>query len=276
VAVVTLVGTVAGLRLARDDPLRAPAAVGATVLVVLAAEAAAGWRAALTPFLGGSQLDGARFFGLPNAFIGLLLGSSLYVAARLSPRAGFALIASAALFAGLPFAGANLGAAVTLSAAAGLWLPLRASGRLTWRGLAFAGGVLAMGAAVTIASHALLPGAPTHVTVAVREGGSAWDTFVGRLAVGWGLIERNPFAIVPVLGTLATLAIVLRPPAVLAPSLAGRPAWRDAMLVILLASVVAYVANDTGASALGLGFGTALGGLVYVSCADRTWKMELR
>jgi hypothetical protein len=39
---------------------------------------------------------------------------------------------------------------------------------------------------------------------------------------------------------------------------------------------VAYVANDTGPAAVGLGFGTALGGLLYVSSADRTWKIGVR
>jgi hypothetical protein len=38
--------------------------------------------------------------------------------------------------------------------------------------------------------------------------------------------------------------------------------------------VVAYVVNDSGAAAIGLGFGTALGGLLYVSLTDPAGKME--
>jgi hypothetical protein len=34
------------------------------------------------------------------------------------------------------------------------------------------------------------------------------------------------------------------------------------------------VANDSGAAAIGLGFGTALGGLLYVSLTDAPAKME--
>ena len=79
--------------------------------------------------LGGSQLDGGRFFGLPNAFIGLLMGGSLYVAQRLPRTAGTVLIAAAGLFAGSPWTGSNIGAAVTLFAAAGIWWGL---GELAW------------------------------------------------------------------------------------------------------------------------------------------------
>jgi hypothetical protein len=59
-----------------------------------------------------------------------------------------------------------------------------------------------------------------------------------------------------------------------AASFAQHPGWREALLTILFGSVVAYVANDTGAAALGLGFGTALGALLFVSLRDRPWMMD--
>lgn len=248
--------------------------LGVLILAFLLVESVLGWTAALTPFLGGSELDGGRFYGLPNAFIGLLLGASLYVASRLPAVAGFVVLIVAALFAGLPFAGANLGGAVTLFAAAGLWLPVRAHRRLGWREVAFAAAVVIVGAVVVLVAHRFSP-LPTHVTrFEETEGaGGVWATFVDRLGVGWRLIRRNPFALVPVVGVLATLAAVLRPPASMRESLARHPAWRDALLVMLLTSVVAYVVNDSGPAACGLGFGMALGGLLYVSVAERTWKM---
>jgi hypothetical protein len=61
---------------------------------------------------------------------------------------------------------------------------------------------------------------------------------------------------------------VLRPPAGIAQSFEGHDAWRHAVLVLLLGSVVAYLANDTGAAALGFGFGFALSGLIDVSLAS--------
>jgi len=277
VIVVTVIGTLAFAPLARRDMLLPPAAIGAAVLLYFLVEAAVGWTAALTPFLGGSELDGGRFFGLPNVFVGLLIGASLYVACRLSPAWGFALVVAVALFAGLPFAGANLGAAVSLFAAAGLWLPLRARGRLGWRELAIAAGVVVVGTALILLSHRFLTSTPTHVTRFEEATGwnlgDLWGTFTHRLATGWHLIEQNPFALVPVIGLPATLLAVLRPPSPVRQAFERHPAWRDALLVTLLAGIAAYVANDTGPAASGTAFGLGLGGLVYVSLIEEAGKM---
>ena len=111
----TAIATLALVPAARRwGTLGAIATAGVILLGALAIEGALGWPAALTPLLGGSQLDGGRFFGLPNAFIGLLLGGSLYVAQRLPRAHGTVLIAAAGLFAGSPWTGSNIGAAVTL------------------------------------------------------------------------------------------------------------------------------------------------------------------
>jgi len=262
----------------RADTLGSVAALGAGLLAMFAAEAALGWTATLTPLLGGAQLDGGRFFGLPNVQIGLLMGATLYVAQRLrSWAAGVLLLLASALFAGLPWTGSNIGAAVTIAAAAGIWWGLRAdAGRLRavtiLRVLAAVLGTVA----VVVIAHRYISNTPTHISrFASDTGGLAglWDEAVHRLGVGMDLLVRNPFGLIPVVGVLATLWLVLRPPAGLRPSLADHPAWRDALVTILLGSVIAYVANDSGAAAIGLGFGTALGGLLYVSLADAPAKM---
>ena len=274
VVIVTVAVTAIVLLGATRELLHPVLPLGVLLLAVLAVESALGWTAALTALLGGSELDGGRFYGLPNVFIGLLLGACLYVASRLPAVAGFAVLVAAALLAGLPLAGANLGGAVTLLAGAGLWLPLRVRRRLGWRELAFAAAVVIVGTAVVLVAHRV-SSLPTHVTAFEerQDAARAWSIFVERLGVGWALIAHNPFALVPVLGLLVTLGVLLRPPASIAPSLGRHPAWRDAMLVLVLASVVAYVANDSGPAACGVGFGMALGGLLYVSVAERTWKM---
>jgi hypothetical protein len=273
----TAVGTLAFAPLARRDALLPPAAIGVAVLLFFLVESAMAWTAALTPFLGGSELDGGRFFGLPNVFVGLLIGASLYVAFRLPPGWGFALVVAVALFAGLPFAGANIGAAVSLFAAAGLWLCLRTRGRLGWREAGVTAAVVVVGTAVILLAHRFLTATPTHVTRFEETTGwhlgDVWRTFSHRLSTGWHLIEQNPFALVPVVGLPATLLVVLRPPAPLRQALRRQPAWRDALLVALLGGIVAYVANDTGPAALGLAFGLGLGGLVYVSLVEEPEKM---
>jgi hypothetical protein len=67
---------------------------------------------------------------------------------------------------------------------------------------------------------------------------------------------------------------VLRPPPLVRQAFHRHPAWRDALLVVLLSGIVAYVANDTGPAAIGLAFGLGLGGLVYVSLVEEPAKME--
>jgi hypothetical protein len=276
VALVTVFGTLAFAPLERRDVLLVPAGIGLAVLVFFVLEAALSWTAALTPFVGGSELDGGRFYGLPNAFIGLLIGGSLWIAHRLRTVAGFGLLVGVALFAGLPYLGANLGGGVSLFAAAGLWLAIRERERLgLWRGIGVFVGVTALGAGVILVAHAISP-FETHVTRFEEQAGGlagVFEKFGDRFQVGFDLIARNPLALIPVLGLPIAIAAVLRPPTPLRPSLQRNPAWRDAILVTLLAGVVAYLVNDSGPAAAGFAFGLGLGGLLGVSLLSEAGKM---
>lgn len=264
----TAIATLALVPAARRwGTLGAIATAGVILLGSLVIEGALGWPAALTPLLGGSQLDGGRFFGLPNAFIGLLLGGSLYVAQRLPRTHGTILIAAAGLFAGSPWTGSNIGAAVTLFAAAGIWWGLR-GGLSWWRTTIAALAAIVAGAIVVVVAHRYLTSAATHITAfSEHTGGVAglWDKFVDRLGLGADLIADNPFALVPVVGVLVMLGVVLRPPAPIRRSFDAEPAWRLALLTIVVGSVVAYLVNDSGAAAVGEGLTTSLAGMLYVS-----------
>jgi hypothetical protein len=277
VVAATIAGTIAFVPVARArGTFTAMAWVGAAALAAIALEAALGWRACLTPFLGGSQLDGGRYFGLPNVYIGLMLGAGLFVAQRLaSPIAGAAVLVAAALFAGAPSLGANLGGAVTLFAGAGLWYGLRTSrGRVGARTIVVTGVVTVVGTFVVLLANRYLPGPPTHITRFVEgQNGGFWSTIASRLGVGVHLIADNPFAVLPVLGVPLCLWVVLRPPEPVAAGFRASGSWRDAALAVFLGSVVAYVANDSGAAALGLGFGLGLGGLLFVSLREGAGMM---
>lgn len=276
VGLVTVFGTLAFAPLERQDLLLVPAGIGIAVLAYFALEAILEWTAALTPFVGGSELDGGRFYGLPNVFIGLLIGSCLWVAHRLRTGAGVALLVAVALFAGLPYVGANLGGGVSLFAAAGLWLAVRERERLgLWKGLGVFVTVTLVGGALILFAHAISP-LETHVTRFEEEVSGisgVFERFGDRLQVGFDLIAHNPFALIPVIGLPVAIAAVLRPPAALRPSLERSPAWRDAILVTLLAGVVAYLVNDSGPAAAGLAFGLGLGGLLGVSLLSEAGKM---
>ena len=255
--------------------LVAIAASGAVVLAVLALEAAVGWPAAVTPLAGGGQLDGGRFFGMPNIEIGIVLGAALFVAHRVRVRTGVLLLVVCALVSGSPWTGSNAGAALTLGAAAGLWFAIRQ--RRRWWAVVLIAGLFAAGVAIAVGlMHRYLVDAPTHVTSFLESGDGivgAIERQLDRLQVGLDLIGDNPFALIPVVGTLVLLVIVFRPPAAIARSFEGHDAWRDAVLVILFASVVAYLVEDTGAAAMGFGFGFALSGLLDVSLASAREKM---
>jgi hypothetical protein len=275
--VTTAAGTLALVPVARRrGTLAAIAAAGVILLGALGVEAALGWTAALTPLLGGSQLDGGRFFGLPNAFIGLLLGGSVYVAQRLPRTHGTVLIAATGLFAGSPWTGANIGAAVTLFAGAGIWWGLR-GGLVWWRTAIAAAASVVAGTALVVLAHRYLTSAASHVTRFAEDSGGLsgiWDKLVDRLGVGTHLIASNPFALLPVMGVLLTLAAVIHPPAPVRTTFDDTAVWRLALLAILLGSVVAYVVNDSGAAAIGEGFTTSLAGLLYVSLLRRNDIME--
>ena len=243
----------------------------------LLVESFLGWTAAFAPMLGGSQLDGFRFFGLPNAFLGLALGGAVLIAARLrSATAGAWLIAAVGLWAGAPWFGADIGGAVTLFAAAGLWWGIRGKRGRIPTAIATAGCVL-VGTALVIVAHRELT-APTHITRFVDSSGGVSGIFekaIERLQIGLQLLRDQPPALIPVVGTpIALFFVLLRPPAPLREGLEREPSARPAAITILIGSMVAYLANDTGAAALGLGFGTAMVCLFAVSLVSTREMMD--
>ena len=254
---------------ARRGIFVALAACGVVILGVLAIEAALGWPAAVTPLAGGGQLDGGRFFGMPNVEIGIVLGSAMFAAHRSRVGSGVLLLAACAVVAGSPWTGSNFGAAITLFAAAGMWLGIRRR-RPWWMIAVITGAITAGGMAAIAVMHRYLTERPTHITAFLEHTSSfsgALDRLTGRLGIGFDQLTDTPLAAIPVVGTFVLLILVLRPPAAIARSFEGPDAWRDAVLVILLGSIVAYLANDTGAAAVGFGFGFALSGLIDVSLA---------
>jgi hypothetical protein len=277
IAIVTVFGTMAFSPLERADTTLVPFGIGITILVAFVLEAASGWSGMLTPLLGGSQLDGARFYGLPNVALGLLVGSCFWVGHRLATLWGLSLLCGAGLFAGLPFLGADLGGAVTSFVAAGLWVAVRERDRLgVVKGVVITLVVAAIGTALILLSHALSP-FQTHVTRFERDAnglGGTIGTLLERLEAGVDLIARNPAALIPVIGLPIALFVALRPPALIRATFERWPAWRDAVVVTFVAGIVAYVVNDTGPAAAGLFFGLGLGGMLGVSLLASTGKME--
>ncbi|MBI4260051.1 MAG: hypothetical protein HY658_05750 [Actinobacteria bacterium] len=271
-----LVAAAVALAFRRAHPLLPAALVGAGGLAYLWTEADGGWTAMMTPFLGGSAFDGARFYGLPNVFIGLLLAGGVFVAAVLPPVLGAAILFLGGLFAGLPDIGANHGGAITLFAASGLWLALRVRGRLGWREALLVAAVVALGLGLVLGANVLATDRPTHGSAFLEEAGRSPGTILAtaarRLLIGWRLMLSAPPIAIPFLLLPVLCWLVVSGPGIVGEALSRHPAWRDALVVLIAGSAVAFLANDSGPSAAGLGFALAAAGLSYVVLVEARWK----
>ena len=258
------------LRLAGRSPVGPVALVSLAGLALVAADVAAGWRTGLTPLLGGSALDGERFFGLGNPYAGIVLGGAVLGASRLRPGMGVALIAGAAAFAGLPFLGADVGGCITLAICAGLWFGLNRWKGFEWKTWAVAAAAGALAMVVLVVTHRLLPPGETHVSRTL----SGSDGVFGALGVFWERLRMNiestaGFSWLAVLGLPVWLLVALRPPSRLRP-LFEDERWRWGLIVLSIGGILGYVLNDTFGMA-GIAFVFACAAVIYPALAIR-WK----
>ncbi|MGH2710214.1 MAG: hypothetical protein ACRDH9_03295 [Actinomycetota bacterium] len=254
--------TALALWFAGDTPTGPVITVAITGLVLVVADVAAGWRTGLTPLLGGSALDGERFFGLGNPYAGIVLSGAVLGAVRLPHGLGVALMAGAALFAGLPFLGADVGGCITLAICAALWYGATRWDRLDRRTWALAVGAALLAVVALIVSHRLLPPGQTHVSRALSGSNGvlgAVEVFWERLRMNIASTSATPSAWLAVIGLPVWLWVASRPPTRLRALLRGDPLWRWTILVLTLGGIFGYVLNDT--------FGMAGITVVFVSAA---------
>jgi hypothetical protein len=224
--------------------------VGLAALVV---DSVLGWRGMVLSLLGGDALRGVRFYGLSNPYAGFLLAAAVLAATSLSVLWGAVLLVGAAVLGGAPTLGANLGAAITLAAAAGLWVAVRLRERLGLIELAIGAAAAAAGLALFLVWHALAP-EPTHVTRVAAEAGRSGP---GALAATAGrrleILVRNtsrmPAAWLAVVGLPFGLAVAWRKPRPFRALLDGDPLWRWGVAVLAVSGMVGFLVNDTSSTA---------------------------
>ncbi|HEY1330468.1 MAG TPA: hypothetical protein VGH10_03210 [Actinomycetota bacterium] len=256
------------LRFASGSPLGPLSFLGAVGAGAILLDLALGGHGLRVPLLGGTMFDGVRLYGLPNAFEATLLAGVLFAAFRFPPWQGGAVLFASGIVAGWPSLGADLGGALTLFVAAGLWWQLRSRGRLRVREVALAAAVALAGLAIVLlASRYLAGGAATHVTHFVRQSGGRIPAFLAevrhRLGVGLRQVAHAPAALIPLLGLPAALWLTLAAPRPIDEGLAVEPGWRDVIVVLLLSSMVGFFVNDTGLAAAAPCFLYALAALAY-------------
>lgn len=252
--------TAAAVIAGRRDPPMAVAVVAGVGAGFLVLDAALGWPTLQTPLQGGGIPEGVRFYGLGNTQAGILLAGAVLGAARLPAWAGVALLASAGLFAGLPFLGADLGGALVLFVAAALWFALQVRGRFEWREWTLAGGALVVGSLLIVGAHLVFP-PTTHITNAVEQasglGGLARE-FLSRLANNVRITSAVPVLWLTVVGLPAWMLVAIRRPGVFG-WLDQDRAWRNAVVVLAAGGMIGFVLNDT--------YGMASIAFVFLSAA---------
>ncbi len=251
VAVLGAILTGAALASARRNSSRPVAIIAGVGLAVVVLDAALGWPMGVTPFLGGSALEGVRFFGLGNPSAGIVLSGAVMVAAFLRPWSGVILLLGAALFAGLPFLGADLGGGLTLFAVAALWYALRVRARFGWREAGLVAAALVTGAALLVVAHTAFPSPAEHVARTV-EGAGPLDltrVFLDRLRANVEATSTVPAAWLAVVGLPGWLLLVWRRPGRFRGPLEADDAWRHAAATLAVGGMLGYVLNDTHAMA---------------------------
>lgn len=260
----------AGVRFGRGDPVAPVAVVAGTAMAVVAVDGLLGWPAMLMPMIGGSALEGVRFYGLTNSYAGVLLAGTVLLASRVPVAWGTGLLVVAALFAGLPTLGADLGGGVTLFAAAGLWYGVR-----RWRAgvrVLLMGATAALaGAALLVLAHRYLSPVETHVARSAAGGlGGVVSSFGERFADNLRVTSGVPAAWIAVVALPLWLGVAWRPRGPFRRALAGDLPWRDALVVMGVSAVVGYVVNDTN-GLLGMALPYLLAGILFPALEVR-WR----
>jgi hypothetical protein len=262
--------TMIALALGRSRPTMPVAVVAGLAMAVVILDGALGWPAMLTPLLGDSALEGVRFYGMGNAFAGVYMAGAILLASRILPVAGVALLAAAGLLAGLPGFGAELGTSFTLFAAAGLWYMIRVRRRFGPREVAFAAAVALVGLAAILLIHRFSPD-PTHVTNVVDDSpGDMLATFGRRLALNVRNTSATPAAWLIVALLPVWLVVAWKRLGPFGEALRKHPSWREASMVLALASIIGFVVNDT-IGVTGLGFTYLSAALIYPALRER-WR----
>lgn len=270
VTVGSAVVMIVAISLGGGHPTKAVAVVAGLGMGIVILDGALGWPAMLMPLLGDSALEGVRFYGMGNAYAGVYMAGAILLASRIPPIAGMALLAATALLAGLPGFGAELGTSITLFAASGFWYLIRVRQSFSFREIVVAAGVALVGLAAILLIHRFSPD-PTHVTNVLDDSpGNIFATFGRRLALNVRNTSAIPAAWLIVALLPVWLIVAWRGLGPFGRALRKHPSWRDAAIVLALASIIGFLVNDTIGVA-GLGFTYLSAALIYPALRDR-WR----
>jgi hypothetical protein len=262
--VMILAPALAALTLATLRDYRALAVAAAVTVGAYALDAIAGSPLSALSLLGPNPGLGVRFYGIGNELEALLavlvvggIGAGLAgFAPRLSPgRCAVAFLVVGLVCAGI-FAsgefGADVGAAIDFPIGVAVAALVVTGGRKRWILLVI---LVPLGVVALLALADLLTGANSHFTRSVLDAGglhSLGDTAQRRLEQTGRSFYRPILLVALPLVAIAVLVACLRR-RTLAEWLRDAPAMRAAMIGAVVATVVATLANDSGALLLEIG-----------------------
>jgi hypothetical protein len=254
----------AALTLATLRGYRALAVAAAITIVAYALDAILGSPLSALSLLGPNPGLGVRFYGIGNELESLLsvlivggIGAGLAgFAPRLSPgRCAVAFLAIGLVFAGI-FAsgkfGADVGAAIDFPIGVAVAALVVTGGRRRWIVLVILVPLIVL---ALLAVADLVTGANSHFTRSVLDAGglhSLGDTAQRRLEqTARSFVRPILLIMLPVVAILAVVAWLRR--ATLAAWVRDVPAMRAALIGAVVATIVATLANDSGALLLEIG-----------------------
>ncbi len=203
-AIAAIVAFAASLRSGRSY---GPSLLAATIVCVIVLDMASGDPLMRHSLLGYSAVEGARYYGIGNEAMGLLVGSALVAAGWLWPRSRLSRVLTAVLFVviaallGLPQAGAKAGGLLVASAAFGVFLWESGGGTWSWRTIGFLGiGCAALLGFVALGDSLLPIAYHSHMGEAmlrIRSGGlgEAQDIIARKLVVEGKLAWHSAWAV---------------------------------------------------------------------------------
>jgi hypothetical protein len=254
----------AALTLAALRDYRALAVAAAITVAAYALDAIAGSPLSALSLLGPNPGLGVRFYGIGNELEALLsvlvvggIGAALAgFAPRLSPERSAAVflvvgLVCAAIFASGKF-GADVGAAIDFPIGVAVAALVVTGGRRRWIFLVI---LIPLVVIALLALADLLTGANSHFTRSVLDAGglhSLGDTAQRRLEqTARSFVRPVLLVALPVVAVGVLVAVLRR--ATLASWVRDAPAMRAALIGAVVATVVATVANDSGALLLEIG-----------------------
>jgi hypothetical protein len=237
-------------------------ALSALYMIALLADQLTGAALIKNSVLGYYPQMGARFYGVGNEYMGIMIGAPLAFFGLLLDRAKSAqaylkwamalVLAASAFVIGAPFIGANFGGLISSVFAFSLMAMLAWNLKLSWKTVIAAGLCVAVLAGLALAADYLLLRNASHVgslVGRVLEGGGPQEFFIvaGRkLAVNLRLL-RVSFWSALFLGSVAVALSAHYFPAERVKSLFARQDFfRKAYLAALGGALVAFAANDSG------------------------------